>query len=76
LEVTKQEANRFLDAFIQTVFANIDQGIRISGFGSFGTVERKARVGRNPATGKPVHIPAKKAPVFKAGANLKSAVKS
>ncbi|MEY3785774.1 MAG: DNA-binding transcriptional regulator, beta subunit, partial [Pseudomonadota bacterium] len=36
--------------------------------------KRAARVGRNPQTGKELKIPARKAPTFKAGAALKSAV--
>ena len=44
------------------------------GFGTFKVTERKAKKGRNPATGEAIQIPAKKAPIFKAGKALKDAV--
>ena len=44
------------------------------GFGSFEVVQRKAREGRDPRTGKPIKIPAKKVVKFKAGSTLSSAV--
>jgi DNA-binding protein HU-beta len=46
----------------------------LTGFGSFVVVQRKARVGINPATGKKMNIPAKKVPRFKPGKDLKEAV--
>ena len=50
-------------------------GLSIVGFGTFKVTERKAKKGRNPATGEAIQIPAKKAPIFKAGKALKDAVK-
>jgi len=44
------------------------------GFGTFETVERPAREGRNPSTGKTMKIAASVAPKFKAGKALKDAV--
>lgn len=49
-------------------------GLSIVGFGTFKVTERKAKKGRNPATGEAIQIPAKKAPIFKAGKALKDAV--
>ncbi len=46
----------------------------ITGFGSFATKQRPARVGRNPQTGAAVQIAARKAPVFRAGKGLKDRV--
>ena len=48
--------------------------VQLVGFGSFGTVKRAARTGRNPQTGATVQIPASVAPKFKAGKALKDAV--
>ena len=45
-------------------------GIEIRGFGSLRVKDRGARVGRNPKTGEPVHIPAKKLPLFRIGREL------
>jgi DNA-binding protein HU-beta len=71
-ELTKADAKKALDAFIDTVAASLKKGDRISlvGFGSFSISERSAREGRNPQTGKTIKIPAKKVVKFKAGAEL------
>jgi DNA-binding protein HU-beta len=49
--------------------------VQIVGFGTFSVRRSKARTGRNPKTGKPLTIPARKRPVFKAGKSLKDLVK-
>ena len=49
--------------------------MQLIGFGTFEVRERKAKVGRNPRTGEEIEIAATKAPVFKAGALLKDAVR-
>ena len=51
------------------------QAMTLVGFGTFAVGKRKARVGRNPQTGKEIKIPAKKVPKFSAGKALKNAVK-
>jgi DNA-binding protein HU-beta len=48
--------------------------VTISGFGSFKVVERSARQGRNPQTGEPITIDARKSPVFRPGTQLKRSV--
>ena len=48
--------------------------IEIRGFGSFTSVPRPARIGRNPRTGEPVAIPARHAPHFKPGKELRERV--
>jgi DNA-binding protein HU-beta len=58
---------------ITNALANGDD-VTISGFGSFKVVERSARPGRNPLTGKPITIEARKSPVFRPGTQLKRAV--
>lgn len=50
--------------------------VAISGFGTFETRPRKARVGRNPHTGDPLDIPAIRAPAWKAGKPLKETLRS
>jgi len=61
---------------IEAVFGGIERGLRkghkvtIVGFGSFGISRRKARTGRNPQTGSPISIKAKKVVRFKAGKQL------
>ncbi|MEM2936709.1 MAG: HU family DNA-binding protein, partial [Candidatus Bathyarchaeia archaeon] len=48
--------------------------VTLVGFGTFSVLQRKARKGRNPRTGKEINIPAKKVPKFTAGKELKDAV--
>jgi len=50
--------------------------VEIRGFGSFGLNYRPSRKGRNPKSGETVLVPAKFAPHFKAGKELKSRVDS
>ena len=49
--------------------------VQIVGFGTFMVRRSKARTGHNPKTGKPLTIPARKRPIFKAGKSLKDLVK-
>lgn len=74
---TKKDLAVVVDAFTDVVSDALTKGDKVSlvGFGSFEVVERAARVGRDPQTGKPMNIPASKAPKFKAGSNLKAIVK-
>lgn len=71
----KDSANAVNAVFgaLQDIIANGDK-ISLVGFGSFGTVERSERTGRNPQTGEPMTIPARTVPYFKAGKALKEAV--
>jgi len=48
--------------------------VTVPGFGTFSTVSRSARMGRNPKTGARIQIPAKKYPTFRAGKTLKDRV--
>jgi integration host factor subunit beta len=51
-----------------------DEGIEIRGFGSFTVRPYKPYSGRNPRTGAPVPVPAKRLPFFKVGKELKGLV--
>ncbi len=72
--LTKAEAKKALDAFIDTTSEALKSNDRIAlvGFGSFSLSEHSARTGRNPQTGKEIQIPAKKVVKFKAGSDLTS----
>ena len=50
------------------------EGIEIRGFGSFTVRPYKPYNGRNPRTGQPVPVPAKRLPFFKVGKDLKELV--
>ncbi|NQX92860.1 MAG: HU family DNA-binding protein [Flavobacteriales bacterium] len=75
--ISKADAKRALDAFIDTTSNALKGGDRVAlvGFGSFSVSERAARKGRNPQTGKEITIKAKKVVKFKAGADLSDRVK-
>lgn len=74
--LSKADAKRALDAFVETTTGALKKGDRISlvGFGSFSVSKRAARTGRNPQTGKEIKIAAKNVVRFKAGADLSSKV--
>ena len=74
--LTKKDTERVLNAAIDAVTAALVKGekVQISGFGSFETKEREARVGRNPHTKEAIEIPATRVPAFKASKALKDAV--
>ncbi len=71
-EVTKTQAATAVDTVIASIEKSLKKGDRITlvGFGTFSVSTRKAREGRNPATGKKIKIPKKKVVRFKAGKAL------
>ena len=73
---SKAEADRAVDALIETISDTLKKGDSVSlvGFGSFEARERAARTGRNPRTGEELKIAASRVPAFKPGAMLKAAV--
>jgi DNA-binding protein HU-beta len=70
--LTKAASEKALNAAIKAVTGALKKGDRVGlvGFGSFSVVQRSARTGRNPQTGKEIRIPAKKVVKFKPGAEL------
>lgn len=76
-EMKKKDAEKLLNAFIETVQEELVSGekVQLVGFGTFETRERAARKGRNPRNPEQeIDIPASKVPAFKAGKSLKDAV--
>jgi DNA-binding protein HU-beta len=76
-KITKADAQRALDAFINVTTKTLKKGDKVTlvGFGTFSVSKRAARTGRNPQTGKEIKIAAKKVAKFKAGAELSNKVK-
>ena len=70
---TLAQAEAAYDKLFAIIGATLQKGdaVSISGFGSFKVVERKARKGRNPQTGKEIQIPASKAVRFTPSKALK-----
>lgn len=73
---SESAVNEVLNAAFEVIEQSLASGdeVALSGFGSFRVVSRPARDGRNPQTGEPMRINAKKSPAFRAGASLKRAV--
>ncbi len=76
-KITKAAAGKALNAVIDGITKALKKGDRVAlvGFGTFSVSKRKARTGRNPQTGKPIKIAARKVAKFKAGSELSKAIK-
>lgn len=83
-DLSKAKARDVLDCIFSTdprqgiIAIELDAGrdCTVTGFGTFGTRNRKAREGRNPRTGEKIQIPAMTVPTFKAGKGLKDRVRT
>lgn len=75
-KITKTQAQDAVDAFVKNVQKALKKGdtVAVVGFGTFKSAKRAARIGRNPQTGKPIKIPAKKVARFSPGKQLKDAI--
>ncbi len=75
--ITKKDAANVVDAVTGTITNRLKRGEKVTlvGFGTFQVMERKARRGVNPQTGKTIQIPAKKVPKFRPGKSLREKVK-
>ena len=69
----KKDAEKVLETLVNTIQDALKKGLKVNmaGLGTFVVVEKKARVARNPKTGESVQVPAKRAPKFKPGKQLK-----
>jgi len=76
-DITKVKAEAALKAALEAITAALKEGdsVQLTGFGTFAVRKRGARTGRNPATGETIQIKASKVPSFRAGKQLKDAVK-
>jgi DNA-binding protein HU-beta len=75
-KITKKQAEQVFSAFVETIKASLQKAERIAlpGLGSFSSIQRKARAGRNPRTGAAIKIPARKAVKFSASRALSNAL--
>jgi DNA-binding protein HU-beta len=74
--LSKAQADAAISAALGGIKTALKGGgsVTLIGFGTFGVTKRAARTGRNPATGKPIKIRAKKVAKFTPGKALKDAV--
>lgn len=75
-DIPVSQSRAYLESLLELIEKKMKKGeeVNITGFGKFGVVKRAGRKGRNPATGEPIKVPARKAPKFTAGAALKRSI--
>ncbi len=75
--ITKVQAARVIDSMLENITRALKRGDRASlvGFGTFNVSRRRARLGRNPQTGTPITIPARRIVRFTPGKSLKADVR-
>jgi DNA-binding protein HU-beta len=75
-EISKSTAGRSIASFLDAIAGALatEGKVTISGFGTFAVVERAARAGRNPRTGKRLTIPARNGVRFKVGKRLSDSI--
>ena len=75
-KLPKTACKNALESFINIVESSlkVQDSVVLTGFGTFTVMERKERIGVNPATGAKMKIPGKNVPKFRAGKKLKDLV--
>lgn len=74
--LSKQEVEATLGAVLTAIIQAVAKGyeVDLTGFGTFRALDRKKRVAKNPKTGNPVVVDAKRLPRFQAGNTFKLSV--
>ncbi len=73
-DISKKQAVIALDALVAMAYKGAKDGFTLPGLGKLVLVNRKARLGRNPATGAVINIPAKKVVKFRIAKMAKEAI--
>jgi DNA-binding protein HU-beta len=76
-KMPKTQCEAVLNATFDSIKKAVKKGddVKLVGFGTFTKTKRKARMGRNPQTGKEIKIPASWAPKFRPGSEFKGMLK-
>ena len=76
LKFKREDAKSFVELFFETISLALEEGhhVRLSGFGNFCLRDKAERPGRNPKTGMPVKVSARRVVTFKSGKKLKRRV--
>jgi DNA-binding protein HU-beta len=72
--ITKKQAATVLETIAELAYKNAKNSFTLPGLGKLVLVNRKARIGRNPATGAQINIPAKKVVKFRVAKACKDAI--
>jgi integration host factor subunit alpha len=72
----KKESAQMVEALFEIIKKSLEEGkdVMISGFGKFSLRERGERKGRNPLTGDPIMLPAKKLVTFRCSGKLRKKI--
>jgi len=75
-ELPRRQVTELVEAILEKITTVLKSGdkVQLTPFGQFRIRDRAARVARNPQTGEPVNVPAKRVLKFTAGRTLKEAV--
>tara|TARA_B100000809_G_scaffold56626_1_gene52605 strand:- start:536 stop:832 length:297 start_codon:yes stop_codon:yes gene_type:complete len=78
LGLNKSESKEIVESFFNEIAESLlkDEEVKLSGFGNFELIRKKARPGRNPKTGEVVTVSARKVVTFRAGQKLRNKVAS
>lgn len=82
IATASEQSRKDIEAVVEAMLAEIGKALRsgervdLRGFGSFVVNDKKARQGRNPKTGEPIQIAARKAAAFKASKELTASLAS
>jgi DNA-binding protein HU-beta len=74
VDISKKQANTAIEALVKMAYKGAGDGFVIPGLGKLVKVRRKARMGRNPATGETIQIPAKTVLKFRIAKAAKDAI--
>jgi integration host factor subunit alpha len=78
LGLNKREAKELVEMFFEEIRIALETGdhVKLSGFGNFMLRDKKQRPGRNPKTGKPIPVSARRVVTFRPGQKLKQRVEN
>lgn len=74
VEISRKQSVLFLEALASLAYKNAKNTFTLPGLGKLVLVNRKARQGRNPATGETIQIPAKRVVKFRVAKACKDAI--
>lgn len=74
MDITKKQATQFMEELTNLAYREAKNTFTLPGLGKLVLVNRKARMGRNPQTGQPIRIPAKRVVRFRVSKAAKDAI--
>ena len=76
LGLSKTDSKDLIEAFFEEIKNSLinNEEVKLSGFGNFKLIEKKSRLGRNPKTGEPATISARRVVTFRAGQKLRKKI--